>query len=38
MFNALSNPAFLSSLLQIIIIDILLRGDNAVVIAWPAAN
>lgn len=33
MLVALSDPAFLSSLLQIIVIDILLGGDNAVVIA-----
>lgn len=33
MLTALSDPVFLTSLLQIVIIDILLGGDNAVVIA-----
>ncbi|AXA69015.1 TerC family protein [Pseudomonas oryzihabitans] len=33
MLTALSDPAFLTSLFQIIVIDILLGGDNAVVIA-----
>jgi YjbE family integral membrane protein len=33
LLTALSDPVFLTSLLQIVIIDILLGGDNAVVIA-----